>query len=109
MLDRVDGVPGEFQEKHQVMQLKTKYPAWPLTARRRSWLSLLGRLSHSAGLELDDPATQLLRRPPLLRRLEVYRDVEFNQFRHDVLLSGTERRSATFLWNHCKILIQYSS
>src|ERR1700704_5412774 len=39
-------------------------------------------------MEVDDLAPQLLRRPPLLRRLEVCRNVEFNQFRHHVLLAG---------------------
>ena len=40
-----------------------------------------------AGLKVDDLAPQLFR-SPLLFRVEVCRNIEFNQFRHDVLLAG---------------------
>ncbi|MCU1254739.1 MAG: hypothetical protein JWM83_1038 [Candidatus Angelobacter sp.] len=48
----------------------------------------LCRLACVTGMEVDDLAAQFFRRPARLRRLEVCRNVEFNQFRHHVLLAG---------------------
>jgi hypothetical protein len=71
------------------MQHENKNLAGPPTFLRKAALLVpLGRLACSAGMEVDDLAPQLFRRPPRLRRLEVGRNVEFNQFRHNVLLAG---------------------
>jgi hypothetical protein len=49
---------------------------------------LLGRLAGRAGVEVDDLAAQLFRRPLFFRRLKICRNVKFNQFRHHILLAG---------------------
>jgi hypothetical protein len=70
-------------------QQATKNLAGPPTfLRKAAQPGLSSRLARSAGMEVDDLAPQLFRRPPRLRRLEVCRNVEFNQFRHHVLLAG---------------------
>src|SRR5438045_1127053 len=45
------------------------------------------RLATGARRDVDDLAPQFFRSPPLFR-VEVCRNIEFNQFRHDVLLAG---------------------
>lgn len=71
------------------MQHENKNLAGPPTFLRKAALQVpLGRLARSAGMEVDDLAPQFFRRPPRLRRLEVCRNVEFNQFRHNILLAG---------------------
>src|SRR5579859_2242922 len=47
----------------------------------------LGGLATGARREVDDLAPQFFR-SPLLLRVEVCRNIEFNQFRHNVLLAG---------------------
>jgi hypothetical protein len=47
----------------------------------------LSGLATGARREVDDLAPQIFR-SPLLLGMEVYRNIEFNQFRHDVLLAG---------------------
>jgi hypothetical protein len=71
------------------MQHENKKLAGPPTfLRKAAQPVLLSRLACGAGMEVDDLAAQLFRRPPRLRRLEVCRNVEFNQFRHHILLAG---------------------
>jgi hypothetical protein len=67
---------------------ETNLAGSPTLLRKAAQPVLLSRLACSAGMEVDDLAPQLFRRPPRLRRLEVCRNVEFNQFRHHVLLAG---------------------
>jgi hypothetical protein len=69
---------------------KRNKTGWAATLLRKAAQPVppLGRLASSAGLEVDDLAPQLFSRPPRLRRLEVCRNVEFNQFRHHILLAG---------------------
>lgn len=72
------------------MHHKNQNLAGPPTLLRKAAHPVpLGGLASSTHREVDDLAPQLFRRPPRLRRLEVCRNVEFNQFRHHVLLAGT--------------------
>jgi len=84
------GIPRECPEgKQGLIEHENKKLAGPLTLLRRAAQPvLLGRLACIAGREVDDLAPQLFRRPPRFWRLEVCRNVEFNQFRHHVLLAG---------------------
>jgi hypothetical protein len=89
------GIPGERQNRglqngeERLMQHENKKLAGPPTfLRKAAQPVVLSRLACSAGMEVDDLAPQLFRRPPRLRRLEVCRNVEFNQFRHHILLAG---------------------
>jgi hypothetical protein len=79
--------------KKQRMRKRNKKSAGPLTGLRKTQRKAaqplpLGRLACVTGMEVDDLAPQFLRRPPRFRRMEVCRNVEFNQFRHHVLLAG---------------------
>ena len=65
-----------------------KLAGLPTFLRQAAQPVLLCRLACVAGMEVDDLAPQLFRRPPRFGRLEVCRNVEFNQFRHHVLLAG---------------------
>src|SRR5882724_7542260 len=84
------GIPRECPEgKQGLIVQENKKLAGPLTLLRRAAQPVsLGRLACIAGREVDDLAPQLFRRPPRFWRLEVCRNVEFNQFRHHVLLAG---------------------
>ena len=88
------GIPRKCAErKPGLIEHENKKPAGLpaclcITPRRAAQPVLSGRLAGSAGLEVDNFAPQLFRRPPRLRRLEVCRNVKFNQFRHHVLLAG---------------------
>ena len=88
------GIPGKCAErKPGLIEHENKKPAGLPTClriapRRAAQPVLSGRLAGSAGLEVDNFAPQLFRRPPRFRRLEVCRNVKFNQFRHHVLLAG---------------------
>jgi hypothetical protein len=84
-------VPGECEEGTQVLILRdTNYLAGPLTFMQKAAAPpfSLSRLAVGAGMEVDDLAAQFFRRPLLFRRLEICRNVEFNQFRHHILLAG---------------------
>lgn len=104
-LAQLDGWLDRFKDT-EVIQ---REPMWRLGfsfARRRSLApSLLGRLSRGTSLEVDDLAPHLFRRPPLVRRLEVCRNMEFNQFRHHTPPSRKpDATSAMFVYNESKIL-----
>ncbi len=56
------------------------------TQRKAVQPKLLCRLAGGAGVEVDDLAAQLFRRPLFFRRLKICRNIKFNQFRHHILL-----------------------
>lgn len=69
------------------MRCKNKI-GWAVTLlRKTAQLTRSSRLATGARREVDDLAPQLFR-SPLLFRVEVCRNIEFNQFRHHVLLAG---------------------
>jgi hypothetical protein len=86
--DREIVITRVFDAPREMRQRTKKSAGLPTFLRRAAKPLPLGRLARVAGREVDDLAPQFLRRPPRLRRLEVCRNVEFNQFRHNVLLAG---------------------
>jgi hypothetical protein len=75
--------------KQAVMRKKNKKSAGPPTfLRRAAQPEALSRLAGRAGVEVDDLAAQLFRRPLFFGRLKICRNVKLNQFRHHILLAG---------------------
>src|SRR5207342_1231138 len=73
--------------KQSWMRCRNKI-GWAATLlRKAAQPTCSSRLATGARREVDDLAPQLFR-SPLLFRVEVCRDIEFNQFRHNVLLAG---------------------
>jgi hypothetical protein len=83
---------------YSLMRERNKKPAGSPTGllkmqRRAAQPEALSRFARVGGMEVDNLAPQFFRRPLLLRRLEICRNVEFNQFRHNVLLAGNPQLS----------------
>lgn len=76
---------------------------------KQSSQSRLSRLAGRAGMEVDDLAAQLFRRPLFLWQLKTCRNVKLNQFRHDTLLAGDPRCLTAFFRSHRKICIYLNS
>jgi hypothetical protein len=96
---------GECWEGTQVlMRCKNKsaglLTGFAKTQRKAAQPEALGRLAGWAGMEVDDLAAQLFRRPLFFRRLKICRNVKFNQFRHHILLTGDPRRLTAFFRSH---------
>jgi hypothetical protein len=85
-------LPGERAEGTQaLMRCKNKI-GWAATLLRKAAQPMvlkpgLSGLATGARREVDDLAPQFFRSPPLLW-VEVCRNIEPDQFRHDVLLAG---------------------
>jgi hypothetical protein len=86
VITRVFDAPREMRQRNK--KSAGRLTGLRKTQRRAAQPLPLGRFARVAGREVDDLAPQFLRRPPRLRCLEVCRNVEFNQFLHNVLLAG---------------------
>ena len=83
--DRAEGKQGLMRCRNKI--------GWAATLlRKTAQPTCSSRLATGARREVDDLAPQLFR-SPLLFRVEVCRDIELYQFRHNVLLAGNPQLS----------------